>query len=45
MYLTVALITGPLIQAEVDTENVGTPLPASVVNPLVATVAARAVKG
>ena len=45
VYLTVAFITGPLIQAEVDTENVGTPLPASVVNPLVATVAARAVKG
>ena len=45
VYLTVAFITGPLIQAEVDTENVGTSLPASVVNPLVATVAARAVKG
>src|SRR5262249_31137394 len=43
VYLTVAFITGPLIEAEVDTENVGTPVPASVVNPLVATVATRAV--
>ena len=45
VYLTVAFITGPLIEAEVDTENVGTPVPASVVNPLVATVASRAGKG
>jgi hypothetical protein len=45
VYLTVAFITGPLIEAEVDTENVGTPLPAPVVNPLVATVATRAAKG
>ena len=45
VYLTVAFITGPLIEAEVDTENVGTPVPASVVNPLVAAVATRAVKG
>jgi len=45
VYLTVAFITGPLIEAEVDTENVGAPVPASVVNPLVATVATRAVKG
>jgi hypothetical protein len=45
VYLTVAFITGPLIEAEVDTENVGTPLPATVVNPLVATVATRAAKG
>jgi hypothetical protein len=45
VYLTVAFITGPLIEAEVDTENVGAPMPASVVNPLVATVATRAVKG
>jgi hypothetical protein len=45
VYLTVAFITGPLIEAEVDAENVGTPVPASVVNPLVATAATRAVKG
>jgi len=45
VYLTVAFITGPLIEAEVDTENVGTPVPASVVKPLVATVATRAAKG
>jgi len=29
VYLTVAFITGPLIEAEVDIENVGTPVPAS----------------
>lgn len=45
LYLTVAFIVGPLIQAEVDTENIGTPVPASVVNALVATVATRAAKG
>jgi hypothetical protein len=45
VYLTVAFITGPLIEAEVDTENVGKPVPASVVNPLVAKVATRAAKG
>jgi hypothetical protein len=45
VYLTVAFITGPLIEAEVDTENVGTPVPAPVVSPLVATVATRAAKG
>ena len=45
VYLTVTFITGPLIEAEVDAENVGTPVPASVVNPLVATVATRAAKG
>lgn len=45
VYVTVAFITGPLIEAEVDTENVGTPVPASVVQSLVATVANRAAKG
>lgn len=45
LYVTVAFITGPLIQAEVDTENPGTPVPASVVNALVADVASRAAKG
>jgi hypothetical protein len=44
-YLTVAFITGPLIEAEVDAENVGSPVPASVVKPLVAAVANRAAKG
>lgn len=44
-YLTVAFITGPLIEAEVDSENVGAPVSASVLNPLVATVATRAAKG
>jgi hypothetical protein len=45
VYVTVAFITGPLLEAEVDTENVGTPVPASVVQTLVATVATRAAKG
>jgi len=45
LYLTSTFITGPLIEAEVDTENVGAPVPASAVNALVATVATRAAKG
>jgi hypothetical protein len=45
IYLTVAFIKGPLIQAELDTENAGSPVPASVVNALVASVATRAAKG
>jgi hypothetical protein len=45
VYLTVAFITGPLIEAEIDTENIGAPVPASVVNPLVAAMATRAAKG
>jgi hypothetical protein len=44
-FVSVAYITGPLIEAEVDTFNAGSPVPASVVNPLVATVATRASKG
>ena len=44
-YVSVAYVTGPLIEAEVDTFNAGSPVPASVVNPLVATVATRASKG
>ena len=42
LYLTSAFIKGPLIQAEVDAENVGIAVPASVVNAMVATVADRA---
>jgi len=45
MYVTVAFITGPLIEAEVDTFNVGTPVPAPLVKSLVATVANRAAEG
>jgi hypothetical protein len=45
IYLTVAFITGPLIEAEVDTESLGTPLPASLVKSLVTAVATRAAKG
>ena len=45
VYLTVAFITGPLIEAEVDAQNVGSPVPASVMNSLVSTVATRAAQG
>ena len=45
VYMTVAFIKGPLIEAEVDADNVGAPVPASVVKPLVAIVATRAAKG
>jgi len=45
VYLTVAFITGPLIEAEVDAQNVGAPVPASVVNQLVSTMAARVAQG
>ena len=44
-YLSVAYITGPLIEAEVDIFNVGTPVPASQVMSLVAAVATRAARG
>jgi hypothetical protein len=44
-YLSFAYITGPLIEAEVDTTNVGAPVPAPEVRSLVAAVATRAVKG
>jgi hypothetical protein len=42
VYLRVAYITGPLIWAEVDAENVGAPIPASVMESSVAAVADRA---
>lgn len=45
VYLTIAFITGPLIEAEVDTENVGTPVPTSLVQSLITTVATRAARG
>jgi hypothetical protein len=45
LYLTVAFITGPLIEAEVDTQNVGKPVPASLVKAAVSAVADRAAKG
>jgi hypothetical protein len=45
MYLSFAFIKGPLIEAEVNAVDVGTLVPASVVNRLVVTVATRAAKG
>jgi hypothetical protein len=45
VYVSVAFITGPLIEAEVDSFNVGTPVPASVVKSLAAFVATRAATG
>lgn len=44
LYVSVAFITGPLIEAEVDTDTIGTRIPASVVQTLVATMATRAAK-
>jgi hypothetical protein len=45
LYLTVAFITGPLIEAVVETHNIGTPVPPSLVQSVVATVANRAAEG
>jgi len=42
VYVRVAYITGPLIWAEVDAENVSAPIPASVMESSVAAVADRA---
>ena len=42
MYLTIVSISGRLIEAEVDFDNVGAPIPADVRAALVAKVAARA---
>ena len=42
VYINVAFITGPSLEAEVDFENVGSPVPASIQAPLIAKVAARA---
>jgi hypothetical protein len=36
LYVAIAFITGPVIEAEVDSFNVGAPMPASVVKSLVA---------
>lgn len=45
VYVTIAFITGPLIEAQVDSENLGAPLPASLLNGLVSAVAKRAAQG
>lgn len=45
VYVNVAFITGPKIEAEVDAENVGTPVPAALRDKLVQAVAARAARG
>jgi hypothetical protein len=45
VYETTAFITGPLTEADVQTSNVGAPLPASDVRLLVAAVALRAANG
>jgi hypothetical protein len=45
VYVNVAFITGPRIEAEVDAENVGTPVPAALRSKLVQAVAARAARG
>jgi hypothetical protein len=45
IYNRVAYIIGPLIEAEVDAQNIGAPIPASLLEPLVARVANRAAEG
>jgi hypothetical protein len=45
LYGSVAFITGPLITAEVDAENPGAPVPASLLAPLIDKVANRAAQG
>jgi hypothetical protein len=45
LYLTNTFITGPLIEAVVETDNVGRPVRASLVKSLVASVANRAAEG
>ncbi len=45
VYDDTALISGPRIEAEVDFENVGAPIPATLQKQLIAKVAARAARG
>jgi hypothetical protein len=45
LYVTNTFITGPLIEADVETDNVGRPVRASLVKSLVASVANRAAEG
>lgn len=45
VYLNEVFITGPLIEADLQTETLGTPLPAPILKSLVAAVAGRAAKG
>lgn len=45
VYLNIVFITGPLIEADLDIETVGAPLPAAMLKTLVATVANRTAKG
>jgi hypothetical protein len=45
VYASIAYITGPLMEVEVDTTNIGEPVTASLVRSMVARVAARAAKG
>ena len=44
VYVRMVFIAGPLIEAEVTGANYGAPLPSSILNPLIAKVAARANK-
>ena len=45
VYLNVAFITGPLIEAEVDFEDVGQPVPVAIQTAAITKVAARAANG
>jgi hypothetical protein len=44
-FLNVAYITGPSIEAQVEFQNVGTPIPTALRNSVIAKVAARAARG
>lgn len=43
--MDMVFITGPLIEADLETETLGAPLPAPILKTLVAAVASRAAKG
>lgn len=45
VYADIAFITGPMLEAEVDAENVGSPVPVALRNKLIQAVAARAARG
>jgi hypothetical protein len=42
LYITFVYITGPNLEVEIDAENPGTPVPASVLQPVIQKLAARA---
>lgn len=45
VYADIAFITGPMLEAEVDTENIGSPVPVALRRKLIQAVAGRAARG